>query len=65
MKKLIRVTASQESDDSQSLQFSVEDIMWLLQNIEDLKKYKVDFRLTEDAVAEFIVGEYAYTIPTK
>lgn len=39
--------------------------MWLLQNIEDLKKYKVDFRLMEDAVAEFIVGEYAYTIPTK
>lgn len=34
MKKLIRVTASQEIDDSQSLQFSVEDIMWLLQNIE-------------------------------
>ncbi|MGN0430708.1 MAG: hypothetical protein ACI4E2_11705 [Acetatifactor sp.] len=65
MKKLIRVTASQEIDDSQSLQFSVEDIMWLLQNIEDLKKYKVDFRLMEDAVAEFIVGEYAYTIPTK
>ena len=65
MKKLIRVTASQESDDSQSLQFSVEDIMWLLQNIEDLKKYKVDFRLMEDAVAEFIVGEYAYTIPAK
>lgn len=64
MKKLIRVTASQEIDDSQSLQFSVEDIMWLLQNIEDLKKYKVDFRLTEDAVAEFIVGEYTYTIPT-
>lgn len=65
MKKLIRVTASQEIDDSQSLQFSVEDIMWLLQNIEDLKKYKVDFRLTEDTVAEFIVGEYTYTIPTK
>lgn len=65
MKKLIRVTASQEIDDSQSLQFSVEDIMWLLQNIEDLKKYKVDFRLMEDAVAEFIVGEYAYTIPAK
>ena len=57
MKKLIRVTASQKIDDSQSLQFSVEDIMWLLQNIEDLKKYKVDFRLMEDAVAEFIVGE--------
>lgn len=65
MKKLMRVSASQEINNVETIQFSVEDILWLLRNIEELKTCAVSFSVTVDNRAEFTVGDYAYSIPAK
>lgn len=65
MKKIMRVSASQEINNVEVIQFSVEDVLWLLQNIEELKACTVSFNMTVDNRAEFTVGDYAYSIPAK
>lgn len=64
MVRLKRVSASQELGISREAKFSADDVLQLLLSIEELKKCSISLGLSTDNNVEFVVGEYAYSIPT-
>lgn len=64
MIRLKRISASQELGISKETKFSADDVLQLLLSIEELKRCSISLGLSEDKNVEFVVGEYAYSIPT-
>lgn len=60
MKRMKNASYSQEVGGKNVMQFSAEDILWLLQNIKELKSCNVALCSLEDNNVEFTVGDYTY-----
>lgn len=64
MVRLKRVSASREMEVGRDIKFSADDVLQLLFSIEELKMCNIALVSSADNKAEFVIGEYAYSIPT-
>lgn len=61
MKRLIRPIHASTKTQTTGLNFTPEEIVILLREIEELRGKEIDYGINQDGNVEFIVGEGIYT----